>query len=257
MHLWQAYADNHACSCGEALPECPIYAHIVVNPQEMHAGCAAFSNDAANLADWADPNARRELQDRHAGFLQGVTNLLRDISEHIGATHFVESSRMPEMALALDLLPDAEVYLLNLIRNPRAVASGDYQESNSYPAVIRIARDWASRQRRIEDWKRVLGMRSYSLRYEDLAARPVDAIESIAEWATVPLPDALFEKVDRAHIAWSNQHLYPPANERMLAEKASDVTIAEADNWRDPKNHWAHKLAQFFTGAVGRRYYTK
>ena len=105
--------------------------------------------------------------------------MLRHIVQTTQATHVVDSTKAPEIALAFSLLPDVELFLLNLVRDPRAVVCSWYKRKQSYSAVIKNARDWSARQRRLEDWKPAFGARFYTLRYEDLASKPVDAIVSI------------------------------------------------------------------------------
>jgi LPS sulfotransferase NodH len=254
-HLWRSYDQGERCSCGQDLPACPVYGDIVTGADHMIELGKSFFKDAARSANWRDPQVRKGLQNQHAEYLGEIAAVLGQITAKTQATHFVDSSKAPEIALAFSLLPDTDLYLLNLVRDPRAVVCSWYKRKQSYSAAVRNARDWAARQQRLEDWKPALGTNFYTLRYEDLAAKPVDAIESIAEWCSLPVPDALFEAIDRAHVEWSNQHLYPPANERVLERQESDVHIAVADSWQNPENRRLHFLARLFSGAVGRRYY--
>jgi hypothetical protein len=263
-HLWRAFEQGEPCSCGARLSQCSIYGKIlpevhaqpgVAAPGEMHSLGKRFMADAARQTDWADPAFRQRMAERHAGFLAGVAGTLEGIAEHTGAAWFVDSSKAPEVALAFDLLPDTELWLLNLVRDPRAVAVSWLNRKQSTMTALRMARDWRARQQRLERWKPALGQRYFGLRYENFATEPSAAIDAVAAWCGLPVPGGLFVAPDRVALCWEHQHLYPPANESVLAARATDVSISVRENWRDRKYRWIHAATRLLVGRKMRRYY--
>ncbi len=261
-HLFRAFANGEPCSCGESLRDCRVYGELVPAARaaagpgaDPESAGRAWLKDAAGLADWVDADRLQALASRHDGFLRALQAVLEGVRDATGATHFVDSSKIPELALAFSLLPGVELYALNLVRDPRAVASSWHKKKASVTGTLRNALDWRSRQRRLESWRPALDARYFTLRYEDFAARPAESIGAIADWSGLPIPADLFTGPDRVRIDWSGQHLYAPANERVLAEKKDDVAIRISDGWRTGTSRWVRAAAQALAWPDVRRYY--
>ncbi len=261
--LWSAYQADEPCTCGERLTACPVWSQAVaaVFGSEPVAGLAAMSlaqkrffADAAQRHDWGNASVLEALAARHGIYLEQLAAFLDALQVVTGVATFVDASKSPEMALAFSMTAGTDARVLNLVRDPRAVAVSWRQRRGRVSAAWKFSRVWAERQRTLEAWSRLLGDRFRAVRYEDFAAEPQRTIDDIAAWADLPATPGLFDAPDHAVLSWEHQHLYPPANERVLAERATKVTIRPADNWRDARHRLTHLLAMWGSGAQGRRY---
>lgn len=254
--LGEAWAKDAPCTCGNRLSACPVYGPVgrAMDLAELEQVQAAFFADAGRLGDWSDGAAIARLGAAHSDYLERLGRLLDALQNATGATTFVDASKSPEMALALSLAEGTDARVLNLTRDPRAVAVSWRQRRGRLGAAWKFARLWAGRQRVLGAWSAALGERFRLVRYEGFAAHPKATVEAIQAWAGLPVAPGLFDRPDHALISWDGQHLYPPANERVLAERAPDATIRPSEGWRDKGHGLTHWLAMWGSGAEGRRY---
>lgn len=263
--LWRAWARNPLCACGSRLRSCPVYGRAVpraaavagmADPARVQELKAAFFQAADGLPDWADPGARAWLRERHARYLAVIRSMLAEVAQATGSDRFVDASKSPQSSLALSLLPDVELRVLNLVRDPRAVAHSFRRSTGSAWVGLRYAREWRNRQRRLDGLAEQLGRRSTVLRYEDLARQPKEALRAVHAWSQLPVPECLFVNNNRVRLDWSRQHVYPPANPKLLAERKEEVAIVPHDDWRGG-NPALRALAQALVWPQQRKHYPR
>lgn len=261
-HLPSAWRDDAPCSCGRPLHGCVLYAPVMdavfgPAPGIRAFGVAArrFFKAAGRARDWRDPQVLDRLRRAHRDYLDPLARIVGEIADAAGANTLIDSSKTPEMALAFHLIAPGELFLLNLVRDPRAVAVSWNLKNGSRRDTFRNSRKWLQRQRRLSGWSGALGTRFRQLRYEDFAAAPEREIAAVHEWAGLVMPPALFPAPDRAALSWDRQHLFPPANEKVLAERKSDVPIRPSMGWRDPSHAWEHRIALLATRPLARQLY--
>jgi len=258
--LWKSYDRDQPCSCGKKLSACSVYSSIIPalfgedasqNLSEMKQLMKAFFKEAASHVDWSNAETLDQLRQNHRDFLSKLGKVLQALQSSTGIHNFVDTSKSPEMALAFSLASGTRVQVVNLVRDPRAVACSWRKKKKG---VIYSSRDWVRRQRILERWGCQLGERFLQVRYEHFSSRPQETIEQILQWAGFPQAEGVFTKPNHAVISWEAQHLFAPANESVLGERKTDVKVVPAESWRAARNLPIHLMTLLYSYPDGLRY---
>jgi hypothetical protein len=127
--LWEKWLrPSQHCGCGAPLSACPFWSAVVADVE-------AAGVDPARMAEFADrldhtrrlPTvlARRLTPDSAAAWTElaaGTARLYEAAFRHSGASYLVDLSKVPTHLLLLQSVPAADVRVLHLVRDGRAVA---------------------------------------------------------------------------------------------------------------------------------------
>lgn len=135
--IWRAAHRNEPCSCGAAIPECPVWGPALAAVKRVHG---ISTQDYERLARQAqevlrtrsahrlarlDPDDPSGWPERVRSYVEILHTLLASISETTGAQVLVDSSKLPPGFLVERLMPATSVDLVHIIRDPRAVANSE------------------------------------------------------------------------------------------------------------------------------------
>lgn len=250
--FWRAYASQAPCTCSNELDRCEIWGSVVKAGfgnwradefDAAHESMRLFIADAAQLKEWGDSEALDNLRHRHRDYLETTANFIRHVQVATGCNVFVDTSKSPEVALAYSMLEGTSIKVLNLVRDPRAVACSWAKKLGDPAKAERYCKMWVERQRVLKSWGRTLGNRYRVLGFERFANRPRPSLSEIVSWLGLDAGPGCFTGEREAVVSWERQHLFPPANEVVLAEKRTTVMIKVPDAWKSRDNWRIHKDA--------------
>lgn len=249
--LWKAYQENRGCSCDHPLQQCPQWSTAIeaalpdgLTALDVHRQMQSLYREIRKTRASELAQSTERIRSSHAQCLHILSGVLQSCRERSGASIFIDSSKSPEMAFAFGLLDDTEVYVVNLVRDPRALVCSWANKDGNSKRAAKAARDWVERQGRLRDWGRKgVIARLAHLRYEDLTARPQYYIETLLRWVGASPASEFFTAANQVEISWHRQHLFPPANESMLQRRPTAMEIREARSWRRLGNWKLHLAA--------------
>jgi sulfotransferase family protein len=213
---WQAVAAasgeegaDWVCGCGDPVRSCSFWRSVADGISLEDAPMSArqaldFQRESVRLR----PAALRRLSSSDAdpkrdAYAEMARRLIDSVGTVAGAEVVVDSSKRPEEAYLLAQRSDVDLFLVHMVRDPRAVAhsrsrvkptgqgaAADYfQRWNPAASAAR----WAIRSEFIERRLRPrLGPRYLLLRYEDLVADPKASVSRVAALAGLGDPEDPF-----------------------------------------------------------------
>jgi len=214
--------SDELCGCGLPFSTCPLWTEV---------GEVAFGGWRQDVLDRLTSLQRAASRQRHLPGLvarrapsEALTELraeyariYRAVAEVTSSSVVVDASKGPALGLALAGAPGIDLRMLNVVRDPRAVA-WSWQRHVERPHATsgadqmwripahRSAAQWSALQLEIKVIAAWGGIRSARLRYEDFVADPVGTLVTATGTLGVPLSPADLPVVDAGRLAIGPSH---------------------------------------------------
>ena len=237
--LLSSLNKNVLCSCGKNIKNCEFWLPLIHELREkiplhqyhdIQKLMVRFIDDI-QTKDWNDLLVIEKIKFDHHSYLDYLKNFLSTLEVLHPGKFFVDSSKIPEIAFAYSLLPLVNLKVVNLIRDPRAIAVSWAKKKNDAKYGLFYADEWIKRQQKIKSWASKSKLSFFTLRYEDLCAHPKNKLLELFKWLNMNEKN-LFLSDKSIRIDWLKQHIFPPANEKILREKLSIYEIIESLDWQ-------------------------
>lgn len=198
-YVWErSFRDNRLCGCGLPFADCPHWNAVVteafgdsskVDVEMMHRQTESFR--VHNFPQMLIPGRRQALAKAMKPYLAVLASFYGAIRLTTGCRWILDSSKNPAYAYLLSLVPQIDLYVLHLIRDPRAVAYS-WQKRKAFepdPArtdymaqysPLKSAFQWVSRNSAVELFLPRGREHAVRLRYEDFSANPRESLLPVA-----------------------------------------------------------------------------
>lgn len=132
VHFWShGVLEGGYCGCGEPFHACPLWTEVagrafdgIEDVTQDTAERRVDRNPGPADVPWMlVPGGDRILRDRLSDWLERRAKLYRAIKETSQANVIVDTSKYPVYGRALALIPDIDLYVVHLVRDPRGVAN--------------------------------------------------------------------------------------------------------------------------------------
>ena len=226
--VWEyGFVGNKTCGCGEPFSRCEVWRPVVdeafgdaekIDPREMirlREGWARTKHIPLMLTS----TGRRYVERRLAEYLDALGRLYRAVGRVTGSRVIVDSSKFPSYGYVLGMVPSVDLYVVHLVRDPRAVAYS-WQRKRLHPdpenpeymplrGPAESSTRWTARNLAVEALRRRYPARYLLLRYEDFVADPRKAVGRVLElvgeeMAPRPHVGAHEVKLGTNHNVWGN-----------------------------------------------------
>ena len=124
IRLWgRGLLNDWVCECGSTLSNCDVWRRILANAFGSRQRIVAEQlNEMIHaplmMVPWKDLLISHQLYE----YLRNVESVYREIPAVTGCRVIIDPSKFPFYGMALDMIGSLDVYIVHLVRDPRAVA---------------------------------------------------------------------------------------------------------------------------------------
>lgn len=224
--LWEVLLHNHStCACGKDLYSCEIWRIILASiftdsiPIDSEEMLALYNQYGRNrhVLRMLFPAGRQHAQRQLTPYLANLSKLYQVIADVTHSSVIVDTSKHPSYGAILDMLSDVDVYVVHLVRDPRAVAySWGTKKFKPDEGIFMIQLPVYKSALRWLTWNlggwllwRCNNKRYLRIYYEDFTRQPRVTIEQISQFIDEPRKKLPFTSEDEVllgpnHIAMGN-----------------------------------------------------
>jgi hypothetical protein len=197
IDIWdRGVLSDGTCGCGAPVSSCAVWQSVL---QAAYAGQLPDLELMVKLRDSAArscyvpwyamvPSAKDRLRRRVRPYCDAVEKLYYGIQASTGCRYIVDSSKNLGYAHLLSLIPGLHVYILLLIRDPRATAYSWRRKKEGLwqarPAKVTLT--WMSRNITGEAFGSGLTDNYMRLLYEDFVRSPRPSVDRVLEFLEAP-----------------------------------------------------------------------
>jgi len=270
VFLWRrGLRDRRFCGCGVPLPECPLWRQILSQAAELNPSFSPermleleehFSRTRhfARCALGAMATGARRSR-LFSEYCAGLASLYEAIGRVTGSRVIVDSSKSPAYAAVLANIPELDLLVVHMTRDPRAVAHswlrkkaqpdrGDarlmHRHGPAYSSVM-----WTLYNVTLEALSRRYPSRFIHTRYEDFVARPRETIDRLIELTGKPVASTPFLSERVVRLAPSHTVSGNPSRFR-----TGSIDITPDEEWRTQLGRRQRLVATAGSLALLRRY---
>jgi hypothetical protein len=255
--LWQrGVMERRPCACGLPPSDCPVWAPVVTrtlaavdpDPDRAVATIVAAQSEVAAL-----PRRMRALRSASSTTTSwpalqvvrtAVDAAFHAFADATDARVVVDTSKRPHDAAVVAALPDLDLYVLHVVRDPRAVAYSWRREKQFTVAgttrtmgtrrPASSARRWTSNSLGAEVLRRqVPPERWLRLRYEDFCAAPVSThraiMDLLGEEGPSPFEGPDTVRLSPGHIVAGNPSRFTVGSVRIRADEEWRTRMSARD----------------------------
>ncbi len=270
FYLWRnGLANDGLCACSESFSQCPFWSEVgrvafggweetdAARVMKLQDQVDKTSSIPLLLSPWRPRKFAAQL-DEYSSILRRVYSAIAEVS---GEKVVVDSSKRPSLAYVLRTMPDVDLSVVHVVRDPRGVAfSFDKHVALPEGAALRnemprstirkVSRRWVTVNALISGLRRS-GVPVTRVRYEDLVSHPQRELGKVLELTCHGAPQGVLDYVTDEGITVPRTHVVAGGRIRLASGR---MPLRLDEQWRRDLPGRSRRLVEVMTVPTRRKY---